>query len=179
MWWKWFLITPAATNPGVDESGRFADENQPSEYVWFLAGKLGSETQSIPRRSCIIPSSRSILFPVINCEVNPIECPELSTERDLMEYVRTDENKIVRKDCFLDGKRIPVQRVKSEPDVFEAQIHPENPFGGRQGGYAPVAADGYWIFLMPLPAGKHSLVFSGSCENGRLNSGAYYDLRIV
>ena len=42
MWWKWFLSTPKAVNPILDESGKFASVNQPDKYVWFLAGKIGS-----------------------------------------------------------------------------------------------------------------------------------------
>jgi len=177
-WWKWFFSTPKTINPAVDQSGKFAHINQPRENLWFLAGKLGTLNKILPRRLCRIPFSRSILFPVINCEVNPLECPELTTIRDLTEYVQADENTIVLKECYVDGENIPVQRVKSDPDVFEAHIHAENPFGAVREGISPVAADGYWVFLGPLPKGKHNISFRGSCEKGRLNSGAYYDLLI-
>jgi hypothetical protein len=177
-WWKWFFSTPRAFNPAVDDSGQFAYINQPSRDLWFLAGKLGSEHEILPRRFCKIPSSRSVLFPVINCEVNPLECPELTTMRDLTEYVQSDENSIVLKECYLNGESVPVQRVKSMPEVFEAEIHTNNPFGAGDGGMAPVAADGHWVFLRPLTLGRHKLYFRGSCENGRLNSGAFYDLLI-
>ena len=39
-------------------------------------------------------------------------------------------------------------------------------------------ADGYWIFLKPLPRGVYTIRFEGSCEFGRLNSGAVYEIEI-
>ena len=177
-WWKWFFSTSKAANPGIDNTGEYAHINQPSKDLWFLAGKVGTEDRIIPRRFCNIPASRSILFPVINCEVNPLECPELKTMKELIAYVRTDENTIVLKECIVNGQNIPVVRVKSEPEIFKAEIHQGNPFGAGRGGLVDVAADGHWVFLRPLPTGQHSLSFKGSCENGRLNSGAHYNLQI-
>jgi hypothetical protein len=177
-WWRWFLSTPKSMNPVVDESGKFASVNQPIKHVWFLAGKVGSEHKSIPKRFCKIPASRSILFPVINCEVNPLEYPELTTERDLIERVTADENTIILKECIVDGNLVPVQRVKSDPDVFEVQIDEDNAYGVEGGGRTLAAADGYWVFLRPLPIGEHNISFRGSCENGKLNSGANYHFEI-
>jgi hypothetical protein len=177
-WWRWFLSTPKSMNLVVDESGKFASVNQPSEHVWFLAGKVGNQSKSVPKCFCKIPASRSILFPVINCEVNPLECPELTTDHDLIEHVKADENTIILKECIVDGKLVPVQRVKSDPDVFEIEINKDNAYGVEGGGITSAAADGYWVFLRPLTIGKHNIFFRGSCENGKLNSGANYHLQI-
>ena len=45
-WWRWLLSIPASVSPALDESGKYASLNQPSEDVWFLAGKVGSESHS-------------------------------------------------------------------------------------------------------------------------------------
>jgi hypothetical protein len=177
-WWQWFLSTPKSVNPVTDESGKFADVNQPTNRVWFLAGKVGDEHKIVPRRFCKIPASRSILFPVINCEVNPLECPELRTRRDLTEHVNADENNIIFKECTVDGKQVPVQRVKSDPSVFEVEINNNDAYGVKGRQITQAAADGYWVFLRPLSVGKHTISFRGSCEKGRLNSGADYQLQI-
>jgi hypothetical protein len=178
-WWRWFLSIPKSMNPVVDESGKFASVNQPTKHVWFLAGKVPNEhNKSIPKRFCKIPATRSILFPVINCEVNPLECPELTTNRELIEHVNTDENTIILKECIVDGKQVPVQRVKSDPDVFEVEMNEDNIYGVKGGGITFAAADGYWVFLRPLAIGEYNISFRGSCENGRLNSGANYHLQI-
>jgi hypothetical protein len=175
-WWRWFLKTPKSVNPIVDDSGKFSSVNQPAENVWFLGGKVGDESLSFPKRFCRIPSTRSILFPVINCEANPLEYPELVTEDDLTRKVVSDEDTIIRKVCTVDGKTVPPQRIRSEPPLFKVKIDKDNAYGVVAGGETFAVADGYWVFLNPLPVGKHEICFYGSCEYGRLNSGAEYQV---
>jgi hypothetical protein len=40
------------------------------------------------------------------------------------------------------------------------------------------AAEGYWVFLKALPKGEYALNCEGSCENGRVNLSANYQLKI-
>lgn len=176
-WWQWLLSTPKSCNPSIDKSGENAAINQPKEQVWFLAGKLGSEDKDFPLRNCIIPVGRSVLFPVINCEANPIEFPELKTKEALIDHVVKDENTIVDKTCILNDISIDVQRVKSDPEIFEVNLNDDNIYNVK-GGNTIACADGYWVFLKPLPKGEYALSFRGSCENGRLCSGANYKLKI-
>ncbi len=175
-WWLWFLATPKSTNPVLDMSGEYASVNQPPCDVWFLSGKLADEDRNVPNRVCSIPRGRSILFPVINCEANPLEYPELKTKQLLMDHVTTDENTILEKVCFLDGMPVPVKRVNSDPPIFEVTITEDNVCGIKARGNTIAYGDGYWVFLKPLSTGDHLLSFRGSCENGRLRSGANYRL---
>jgi hypothetical protein len=177
-WWQWFLSTPKSINPIVDGTGEYAYVNQPSKDVWFLAGKLADEDRNLPNRFCRIPTGRSILFPVINCEANPLEYPELRTDQDLIERVKRDEDTIINKECTVNAKRIPAQRVKADPPVFELRINEDNAINVK-GGSTYASADGYWIFLKPLPIGEHIISFQGSCEYGKLNSGANYRLEVL
>ena len=176
-WWQWLLSTPKSCNPLIDQSGENADINQPNEHVWFLAGKLGSEDKNFPLRNCSIPVGRSILFPVINCEANPIEFPELKTKEALIDHVVNDENTIVEKTCILNDMPIDVKRIKSDPEIFEVSLNNDNIYN-VDGGNTIAYADGYWVFLKPPPKGEYELSFRGSCENGRLCSGANYKLKI-
>jgi hypothetical protein len=178
-WWRWALGTPVSVNPVVDTTGKYADVNQPSKDVWFLAGKFGSESRVFPQRECTLPADRSILFPVINCEANPLEYPQLRTKEDLIDHVSNDEDTIIKKDCFINGEKMPVERVQSDPKVFSLMIHKENYFGVKGGGNTVAAADGYWVFFKHLPAGEYTLDLAGECERGRLNSGASYRLTVV
>ena len=177
-WWQWAMSAPKHVNPVLDQTGRFAEVNQPLG-VWFLAGKFGSENSGPPKRRCTIPEGRSILFPVINCEANSFEYPELGTEEELLDHVSRDTSTILTKSCLINGLGIPPQRVKSDPTIFLLSVSED--LEGKDKGQKDIrsVADGYWIFLKPLPRGKYELVFSGSCENGRLNSGAHYEVNVI
>lgn len=176
LWWKWLLSVPAAINPLVDNNGQHAAVGQPS-YVWFLAGSFPNYNREYPYRKTQVPVRRSILFPVINCEANELEYPHLKSESDVLEHVKKDMNSIVKKDCFINGKRIIPQRVPSDPQIFPLTI-PDNNVIGVRGGNTSAASDGYWVFLKPLSKGQYTVRFEGSCELGRLNSGVIYELEI-
>lgn len=177
-WWRWVLAIPKPVNPVLDNTGRHFNINQPENDVIFLAGKFADSKEEFPYRVCRIPHEKSILFPVINCESNKLESPELITNQDIISRVNSDENSIVQKHCTVNGVTIPSQRVKSDPMLFELYMDKDNLFGVAGGGTTYASADGYWVFLRPLPKGKHKVQFQGSCEFGKLNSGAIYDLEI-
>ena len=146
--------------------------------VWFLAGRFGSEEGWLPKRECVIPYSRAILFPVLNCEANSLEYPQLKTNEDLIAHVRHDVETIVRKDCFINNERLPALRIQSDPEIFNVNISGDL-FDIPHIGETTAAADGYWIFLKALEKGDYHIWFEGSCEQGRLNSGADYRIKVV
>lgn len=176
-WWRWAFSNPRATNPLVDETGKYAYLNQPRS-VWFLAGKIADERRDIPYRKITVPARTSLLFPVINCEANTLEYPHLETEQDLMEHVKNDENTIIKKECYINGQRLPVQRISSDPPIFDLTILKDNPLGIDRTGTTRASADGYWVFLKPLEGGEYDITFVGACEMGRLNSGASYHVSV-
>ena len=179
-WWSWFFSIPKSQNPVLDDTGEYSSVNQPSHHVWFLAGKYADEDKRrFPTRSCTIPSNRSILFPVINCEANPLEYSELRSDEDIITRVKRDEDSIVKMECLVDGENIPAQRVKSDPLIFEIKVVPDNCVNIQGGGVTSASADGYWVFLKPLPVGEHNISFRGACEYGKLNSGADYRLLVT
>jgi hypothetical protein len=177
-WWQWILGIPKAANPVLDRTGEFAKNNQIGSSVLFLAGKLADEKRDQPTRRCTVSADQSILIPVINCESNPLERPDLKTENEIIEQVRKDENTITQMECTVDGNLIPVQRVPSDPLIFVLRLVPYNIFDVEGGGLTYASADGYWVFLKPLPKGNHIVSFRGSCENSRLHSGAVYHIEV-
>ena len=50
-----------------------------------------------------MPAGRSLLLPVLNCEANSLEYPELKTHGDLIEHVTRDLNSVVKKVCMING----------------------------------------------------------------------------
>jgi hypothetical protein len=176
-WWRWALSMPRSISPLFDETGELAGANQPSQ-VWFLGGKFGNEEHSMPKRECHIPYNRSILFPIINCEANSLECPELNTDDDLINHVRHDVGTVVKKECFVNNERIPSLRIQSDPILFRVNVS-DDLFDIPHGGQTLASADGYWVFLKAPPKGKYDIRFAGACELGKLNAGAEYQIRIV
>ena len=178
-WWRWAYSMSKSQSPLLDTTGEKSSINQPENDVWFLAGIFGTDGQVVlPKRKISIPYGRSILFPVINCEKNSIEDIDLKTDADLIRHVREDEDNIVRKDAFINGIKLPVERIPSDPLVFELTYCHDNA-RGVVAGTARAAADGYYVFLKPLPKGNYDIQFRGSCEAGRLNSGANYQLAVL
>jgi hypothetical protein len=177
-WWKWALSTPNPINPVLDLKGKFANINQPLSNVWFLAGKFGDEKRIYPHREVTIPRTNSILFPILTCEANSLEYPHLETYQALIEHVLKDMNTVVKKECYIDGEKIIPQRVRASPIIFPIDIPELNAVGVKGGGSTFATSDGYWIFLKSLTVGKHVIEFEGSCELGKLCSGASYQLTI-
>ena len=122
-WWRWAFSVPDNRSPLIDNNGNNAGINQPEKNIWFLAGTWATEKSlNIPQRDVMVPYGRSILFPVINCEANPVEYPDHKTEKDLIDKVTNDENTIVFKEAIINNIALPPQRVKSDPVTFSLNI---------------------------------------------------------
>jgi hypothetical protein len=161
-----------------DDTGKNAAVNQPEKDVWFLAGTWATEAMlTTPTRKVTIPFDRSILFPIINCEANPIEYPELKNDQDIINHVVNDENTIVLKEVYINKMAIPIQRVRSDPILFPLRI----PHKNNKENYVDTkaSADGYWLFLKPLSTGNFNISFRGACEMGKLKTGANYNITIA
>jgi hypothetical protein len=178
-WWQWALSINKDISPLIDQSGCHWNIAQPPSDVWFLAGIVGGTQNSFPHRNIKIEFGRSILFPVLNCEANPLEYPDLKTDQDLVRHVVNDVNTVIKKEVFINGKRLTPVRVSSDPTIFKITINQDNAFRITNSGPTQAAADGYWVFLKPLVRGNYNVSFEGSCEFGRLNAGASYEIEIL
>lgn len=178
-WWRWALSIPLKSNPLNDETGQYWNTHQPSSDVLFLAGNVGTANKAFPYRNIRIESGRGILLPVLNCEANALEYPDLKSHEDLIRHVVNDVDTVVVKDLYINGLRIEPVRVPSDPRVFPVTIIKDNLFGIKNQGLTDTSADGYWVFLKPLPKGHYKIDFEGSCEFGRLCAGARYQIEII
>jgi hypothetical protein len=177
-WWQWVWSIPDSISPLRDDNGKNANINQPEKDVWFLAGTWATEKMTnTPNREVTIPSDRSILFPIINCEANPIEYPYLTSDEDIVNHVVNDENTIVLKEAHINNIEVPLQRIRSDPILFPLKIpHKDNP---KKYLDTNASADGFWVFLKPLPVGEYNINFKGACEMGRLNTSANYKVTVT
>lgn len=175
-WWRWWFSIRRDRNPAIDQTGAYANQKQ-SKPVWFLAGTWVSEERKYPNRKCSIPSTVSLLFPVINCEENPLEYPNLKTKKAMRERLLQDMNTVSKSSCLINGQEIPPQLVESDPQFFPIKIR-KDMAENKKGGETHMTASGYWIFLRHLHKGRHRIEFEGSYQYGKLYTGAAYDLEV-
>lgn len=178
-WWRWALSIPHSRNPVVDQTGAYAAEEQPVN-AWFLAGIFAEENEkkSFPSRICTIPSGIPVLVPILNCAADDIHYPELRDDRAIVDHVSKQFDRVQMKDCVINNETVVPERVTSQPRVFDLYVHPDfDP--SQRGGKSHASAEGYWVFLKPLPKGRYVLKFQGAYENGALSSGATYTITII
>ena len=181
-WWQWAISIPTLKNPMLDKTGENYNIGQPRpDVVCMLGGVYGDQDKNHPTRKITLRKNISILFPVLNCEANSIEYPNLKTEEDLRKHVCDDIKSVVKKDCFINDTRIVPELVKSDPEMFDISVPRNNVLGIEGGQTIKAYAEGFYVFIKGgcLSPGNHILDFEGSCEFGRLCAGALYELHII
>jgi hypothetical protein len=162
IWCNWFLSIPKDRNPSIDMNGKNCAENQTDPHVWFLGGTFGNE--NCVRRKCVIPFSKSILFPIIEKEDSFAEDSDLRTDQELITRAKKAMDAVTLLEATIDGiniENLANYRVLSY--FFELRF-PENNVYDLVPCATRSVCDGYWIFLKPLPKGKHRIHFRGECS---------------
>ena len=188
-WWQYALAQPAATNPLVDPTGAGCRTGQ-SGPVFFLAGTAGSGT--VTRDQCTVPFGRLLFFPLFNAfDVHTpgdgLDTPELVYEDFLKFGFRADtlhasvDGVAVR---HLDPATTPYRGcaapVRGCTGAFSLVFPDANLFGIPAGTYAPAVADGYYLLLLPLRPGPHTIAFGGTGNfAGPTSQDITYHLRVV
>ena len=173
-WAQWALGIPAAKNPLTDTTGAFCGQRQVDD-VWFLAGTSGA---SPVVRSCNIPANEALFFPLINNVYGAFlsDPPEQRTEQ----YVRNAAacTQPAQISVSVDGKKVEKPEryftgdSGSQSPLFNVQLPPGNIFGFKPSQvpelvFSPSAEQGYYLFLYPLPPGKHTIHWVATgCTSG-------------
>jgi hypothetical protein len=160
-WWQWALGTPADINPVLDSTGQFAGVGQ-SGPVWFLGSTFGDSeerTFSVPRRKALFLPVFQFIFgaAVFDCDPsNPGVPCDVPTLRQNAAAATTAATTL---EVSIDGDR--VRKIRNyraiSPDTFSVTFPEGAVFGLPAGTFAPHVADGYWLMLEPLDAGKHTI----------------------
>ena len=192
LWWQWVYSIPqpidengnpvAPFNPFFDTSGAYCMVGQRGS-VWFLAGTDGLSSGQVTR-SCSIPEGVSLFFPVINfVNVNTPGCPpgtpnmtvqQLEAQANFQQTIDgVNSNPLSAMVDGVEVKKTLVSLVQTEP--FELALPTQNVFNAiyglnicvnntpvAPGIYSPAVAEGYYVWLPPLPLGKHTIVFYAS-----------------
>jgi serine/threonine protein kinase len=163
-WWKWALEMPptnsaGAVHPWIDSPSFDVTASQTSN-VWFLGAPFlePGSTNSVVRR-CEIPAGKSLFFPLFSVESSSIEAPPFygETAEAQAKLAQSWTDLIVGPFCQLDG--VPLMNLDAY-SVQSPQISIEVPAPwilGKSGGKGTSCGSGYFVFLAPLPPGRHTL----------------------
>ena len=121
---------------------------------------------------------KAIFFPISCNETSFAECPNFKTEAELGAFAKADIDQVKTIMATVDGQRLPnsdLRRLESPP--FELDL-PEGNVAGAPSGKTKSKSDGYWVFLKPLPVGRHQIHFFSSCRIGTQWIEAWFNLTV-
>lgn len=194
-WWKWILEIPASKNPGYGYNFIEDTTTTPQPYdkdgVWFLAGAFNDgtlpHTRHVSLRTVKIPNNKALLLPVINFFGVVRKAQDIE---QLNERVKHEMDVINQSTLYLtvDGQPAvrDIKRADSggsttafpiEVDGKDNVVRLKHVFGRPIKLYAK--GDGYWLFLKPLPPGKHEIHSFGSCLQGKIQIEVDYRLEVM
>lgn len=153
-WWQWADAQPIP--PYLDPDGRICDIGQEGP-VWYLAGTDGSFSAE---RQCVVPEGKHLLIPVINMVYmspnGPDGKPRLPCDA-MQTLAGVNNDRLASAVATIDG--VPVD------DVKRYRVRSTGCFVLDDGRTA--AADGYWLFLKPLPRGRHVIAVGANYDAGQ------------
>lgn len=173
-WWRWLLSIPPELNPGLDQNGMHASENQIDPHVWFLAGTFGGSVV----RTCKIPYGRAIFMPVINYHCSFADYPHIRTETELRPLCEKEIDDIKNISFMVDD--LPLSNLmayRASSPLFAIELKDNNVLNVAKCN-TQMISDGYWVFLKPLEIGPHQLISWGSCRSGRIIIGSTYNVYV-
>jgi hypothetical protein len=155
-WWQWAYSIPRDQSPFYDQTGERCGIKQTGP-VWFLVGTFGGSVV----RQCTIPTGVSLFFPILNTECS-VAGGDGKTEQDLRNCAKTQIDRATNLEVSVDGVRLQdLQKYRAQSQLYNISL-PNNNIMGVASTTSPSVAEGYWIFLNPLPPGKHEIEFAGA-----------------
>ena len=176
LWWKWIFSIPKNKNPGYDTTGQNFHLNNNDPNVIFLTGTF-KDFPGLARRQCTISRNLSILLPVINYSACLSE-EHIKNEYHLHSEVQSNIDDLTRCNARVDGNEVHLNQYRVQSPIFEYNFNANN-VAEVKTGVTKVLADGYWLFLRPLPIGLHEIQIGGTCQAGAINIDAIYNLAVV
>jgi hypothetical protein len=163
-WWNWTFGINADEHPR-DDPNRSCNVNQ-NGSVWFLPDSLSIESASNPR-ICDVPAGKAIFIPIITGAISTLEKPGYSDAQLVKEALVCDDYSNNRR-AEIDGKNIdglndPVTYRTNSSHIYTVKVVEGNIYNIKSGtgnGYA----DGWFLFVKPLPAGEHKIHVVGAID---------------
>jgi hypothetical protein len=157
-WWQWSFSIPAAQHPRDAYTPEKCALNQKSP-VWFLADQLGGQEE----RTCTIPAGKAIFVPLLVGECD-YSSPDVKTDEALRRCAKAgDEYGVI--EATVDGVKIKnLEQYRAQSGFFNLTIADDNIYGQPAGTYRAFT-DGFFVFLEPLPPGRHDVHLKVSVLN--------------
>jgi hypothetical protein len=163
-WFQWAVGIPAAVNPVLDATGANCAQRQVGD-IWFLAGSFGTDPVE---RSCIVPADKSLFFPLINTFYGAFLNDPPDTRTDAFVRAAGSCSAPAQLSAWIDGRSVPQpQKYFTGPSgslspLFNIQMPPGNILGADENAIpelvlSPSAEQGYYLFVMPLDPGTHTI----------------------
>lgn len=173
-WWQWLLAIPTGPgndpNPQDQPTGAVDCSLNQSGPVWFLAGS-GSGATVTRTCSANIPSTVSLMFPLINIECStqdepPFHCTDAASCRRCAASFASNFGPATLH-ASVDGVEVlsSGQGFRAQSPFFSFTT-PANNILSSAGGPGMSVGDGYWVMLKPLSPGQHTIKFGGAVVRG-------------
>ena len=157
-WWQWTFSIPTEQHPRDEYTPEKCAINQEGP-VWFLADQLGGREE----RTCTIPAGKAIFIPLLVGECD-YSLPDVKSDEDLRRCAMAgNEYGVI--EATLDGVKLKsLEQYRTQSGFFNITIPEDNIYGSRAGTFRALT-DGFFVFLEPLPHGKHDVHLKVSVLN--------------
>ena len=157
-WWQWTFSIPTAQHPRDAYTPEKCAINQKGP-VWFLADQLGGREE----RTCTIPAGKAIFVPLLVGQCDYGE-PDVKSDEALRRCAMAgNEYGVI--EATVDGIKLKnLEQYRTQSGFFNIIIPEDNIYDRRPGTFRALT-DGFFVFLEPLPAGKHDVHLKVSVLN--------------
>ena len=175
-------LVPADHHPR-DDPTRSCNVNQ-NGSVWFLPDSLSVESPSNPR-VCDIPVGKAIFIPVITGQTSTIEYPDYK-DAQLIQVAGACDNYSKNRHAEIDdvnvnGLNDPMTFRTNSSHMFTIKYLDDNIYNVK-GGTGRAWADGWFLFVKPLPVGEHKIHVAGAIDapdpNCNSNGDVTWNIRV-
>jgi len=176
-WFNWFLALPniegnkSLSHPRDHYSPEKCSWNQDKNGpVWMLAdGPDINDLSQTDIRDCKVPAGKALLVQIVGSNCSPVE--GYKTDQDLLNCAAWILDKAAIS-ASIDGKDVidtnkdpnDKSMIYVKPFILNLTYGKNNYYGDPEGTQRGMGA-GYFLFLKPLPVGRHTITFAESVIN--------------
>ena len=157
-WWQWSFSIRVAEHPRDAYTPEKCAINQEGP-VWFLADQLGGREE----RTCTIPAGKAIFVPLLVgvCDYGE---SDVKSDEDLRRCAM-EGNEYGVIEATVDGVKLKnLEQYRTQSGFFNITIPEDNIYDNSPGIFRALS-DGFFVFLEPLPPGKHDVHLKVSVLN--------------